>query len=646
MKFKILNFLFACTILALLGYAGGNGFNYLTTWFKNKPADQIPAPESANQSLTPIVNNATTDLVQQELLNAKWKKEAAEAVVQLNSEFFKIQQEENPNGLKLNLKQLCGLGKHPEFMSLIVSHPELASLLARANDPSAIAKCFEKVKEEEYPILASIFVQFCFMDDSTLAASALNNSRDLVCNLSRRGQINSEMLFMFDHKKPGAQEYSQWLSEVIKNKLSDSSDEEFASFYHLMLIQGPLIRKKMEKDEIFRHKFPSELWPRMVRISNEQKSTMEIYFQLNDQRIWDILALPNGEELVKRLGPIPTNLLYGDEYLKHNPYPKELHDTIIQILLNKHSNEAVISAILEYRDEPNFIKLLNRKLSPESLSATCSKLLKSGPSYSNLLTAYDKLGDKALSDEVGPPPSGVITWVPFYYTLYEVPKKMLQGREPTGMDLFSAIADPAFLVMDVFSAGGATVGRKTLMAGSKAAIEKLGEKGTEKAVVITLRTTGLEIAEKQLSKKVAEKLTDKELVQFTITGLLAQMKSSISSAVGKATTFEITKPLKLLFELSGVSRETWKRMTGLEARIFMRGDARVFVRLGNVPKLMLGTKVVAFLNRSTSDVALGTIVESDPAQDAIKNTAKIAGCIQKITKTEWQQHISAWWLVN
>ena len=646
MKFKILNFLFACSILALLGYAGGNGFNYLTNWFKNKPADQIPAPESANQSPAPIVNNATIDLVKKELLNAKWKKEAAEAVVQLNTEFFKIQQEENPIGLKLNLKQLCGLGKHPEFMSLITNHPELASLLARANDPSAIAKCFEKVKEEDYPILASIFVQFCFMDDSTLAASALNNSRDLICNLSRRGQINSEMLFMFDHKKPGAQEYSQWLSEVIKNKLSDSSIEEFASFYHLMLIQGPLIRKKMEQDEIFRHKFSSELWPRLVRIANKQKGMMEIYFQLNDKRIWNILALPSGEELVNRLGLIPINLLYGDKELKHNPYPKELHATIIQILLNKHNNEAVINALFKYRDEPEFKKILERKLSPESLSATCSKLINSGPSDSNLFTKYNKLDDKALSDEVGPPPSGVITWVPFYYTLYEVPKKILQGRDPTGMDLLSAIADPAFLVMDVFSAGGATIGRKTLVAGSKVAIERVAEKGTEKAVVVTLRTTGLEIAEKQLTKIVAEKLSEKELAHFTITGTLTAMKSSISSAVGKATTFEITKPLKLLFELSGVSRETWKRMTSLEARIFMRGDARVFVRLGNVPKVMLGTKVVAFLNRSTSDVALGVIVETDPVQDAIEDTAKIAGSIQKITKIEWQQHISAWWLVN
>ena len=117
-----------------------------------------------------------------------------------------------------------------------------------------------------------------------------------------------------------------------------------------------------------------------------------------------------------------------------------------------------------------------------------------------MFTKYNKLDDKALSDEVGPPPSGVITWIPFYYTLYEVPKKMLQGREPTGMDLLSAIADPAFLVMDVFSAGGATIGRKTLVAGSKVAIERVAEKGTEKAVVVTLRTTGLEIAEKQLTK--------------------------------------------------------------------------------------------------------------------------------------------------
>lgn len=641
MKFKILNFFFACLMLALLGYAAGNGFNYLTNWFKNKPADQIPAPESVNQSLAPIVNNATIDLVKQELLNAKWKKEAAEAVVQLNSEFFKIQQEENPNGLKSNLKQLCGLGKHPEFMSLIISHPELASLLARANDPSAIAKCFEKVSIDDYPILASIFVQFCDLDDATLVASALENSRDLICNLSRHGQLNSEVLFMFDHKKPGAQEYSKWLSEVIKTKISDS--EEFASFYHLMLIQGPLIRKKMEQDEIFRNTFSIKLWPRLVRIAKEQKAMFEIYFQLNDQRLWDILALPSGEELVKRLGPLPINILYGDIELNHNPYPKELHDIIIQILLNKHNNEAVINALFKFRNETLFKNLLGKKLSPESLTVICNKLIESDTSYPNLLTKYDKLDNKALSDEVGPPPSGVITWVPFYYTLYEVPKKIMQGREPTGMDLFSAGADPLFLVIDILSGGGAAVGRKAVLTGGKA----VAEKGAEKAFVVTLKTTGLEIAEKQLSKKVAEKLTDKELVQFTITGLLAQMKSSISSAVGKATTFEITKPLKLLFELSGVGQKTWKQMTGLDAKIFMRGDAKVFVRLGNVPKVMLGTKIIAFLNRASSDVALGTVVESDPGKNAIEGGVKtIVAAKEKIIKTEWQQHISAWWLVN
>ena len=42
MKLKILNFFLACLMLALLGYAAGNGLNYLTTWFKNK-AGQIIA---------------------------------------------------------------------------------------------------------------------------------------------------------------------------------------------------------------------------------------------------------------------------------------------------------------------------------------------------------------------------------------------------------------------------------------------------------------------------------------------------------------------------------------------------------------------------------------------------------------------------
>lgn len=36
MKFKIINLLFVIFTLALLGYAGGNGINYLTNWIENE----------------------------------------------------------------------------------------------------------------------------------------------------------------------------------------------------------------------------------------------------------------------------------------------------------------------------------------------------------------------------------------------------------------------------------------------------------------------------------------------------------------------------------------------------------------------------------------------------------------------------------
>lgn len=647
MKIKILNFVAAMVVLTLLGYGGGKGVNFIISWWQKDKEDRLIDINSKTPFSFDQVDDSVMQSIKKELIKSRWNEDAAEAVVKLNGEFFTIQKEENPGAFNLNLKFLCNLGSHPEYMGLIKNHPELASLLAFAKDPINIASCFEKVTQDEYPILASSFVQFVDKDDANLIAFAMNNNRDLICDLTRRGQLCSELPFMFDYKKPGAEEYNKWLSEVLRSKLKDSTNEEFASFYHMILMEGAKIRKKMESDIVFRDKFSNEFWPRLLRISSEQKGMLEVYFQTNDKRIWDVLALPNGEELVAKLGYIPINLLYGEPELNHEPYPKDLHDIIVQILLNIHNNEAVVNALFKFRDDPNFKKLLGRKLSPDCFSAVCSNLLKSGTSYPSLLIKYEKLSDNALSEEVGPPTSGLITWVPFYYTVYEVPKKILQGRDPTGMDLLSAVADPAFLAIDIFSAGGGTITRKILQTGSKEALEKIPVKGADKAVVMTLRSTGLEIAEKQLPKQIVEKMNEKELVGFTITAFIAEMKNSIATTIGKITTFEITKPLQMFFKLSGVGAKTTKRITGLDARIFMRGDAKVYVRLGKVPTAILGTKIVAFLNRTSGDLALGTVVESGPGQKVIEDGVHtVAGLSDNLRKVEWQKHISAWWLIN
>ena len=123
------------------------------------------------------------------------------------------------------------------------------------------------------------------------------------------------------------------------------------------------------------------------------------------------------------------------------------------------------------------------------------------------------------------------------------------------------------------------------------------------------------------------------------------MCSAIGAAAGKATTFEVTKPIQLMFRYSGVSRETMKRLTGLEARLFMRSDARVFVRFTGLPRALVGSRTIAFFERTGKDLVLGTLAESEPGQGVLHTVAE-TGLSAKDQLFEWKKQISAWWLLN
>lgn len=88
------------------------------------------------------------------------------------------------------------------------------------------------------------------------------------------------------------------------------------------------------------------------------------------------------------------------------------------------------------------------------------------------------------------------------------------------------------------------------------------------------------------------------------------------------TAFEATKPLQFLFEKTGVSRTTFKKWTGLEARVFMRNDA----------------KVVIYPTQGLSGAIL-----RETAANAIGETT---GEAAKIAQKAWQQNASGWWLMN
>ena len=217
------------------------------------------------------------------------------------------------------------------------------------------------------------------------------------------------------------------------------------------------------------------------------------------------------------------------------------------------------------------------------------------------------------------------------------------------MDFFSAAVDPVFLVIDVFTGGGSAAGRKALLVGSKEATEvatrKLVEKGGEKLFVTTLLDTGLDLARKQVGSDVAKKMGEKELFNWTITGTLSQVQQAVRTTIGKATAFEITKPVQFMFQYSGVGRESWKRFTGMEARLFMRGDAKIYVRITNLAGAVVGSRGAAFFERTAQDLALGSAFESQPGQDVLREGVDRVEEAKEQLRA-WQQNVSAWWLLN
>lgn len=628
LKFWLILAGMGCILALAIGY-----WNHtpVSTQPHEQPLEKVPASESAP---------ATTRNYVRSLTEAGWNHEAASAVVELNAEWFSIMAEENPNGLERQLKLLAELGKHVGVHGFLREHPETAGLLAGCDDPEQLAASLE-VNADQYPVLAALYMQHASPEDASELAKALHRNRDLIFKLQQRGLIGCEVLFLFDRQHPSTEVYENWLREVISYKLQ-ASDVELASFVNLVMHHGPLIRHRLRDDQMFRNYFHTTLWPRFQRAADGENRLFELY--LNEPRVWDLLALDEGEELLKRCGQLALLLLYGYPEIKVHPYPQSLHPKIIQILLQ--GNELAIRCLYELRQETLFHEFLTRDLSPHSFRAALHQLSLAGPNYPELLAYYQRLSDVALAEELKPAPSGIITWIPLYYTVYEVPKKLLQGRTLTTMDILSATIDPIFLVIDII---GPIVSREALLIGSKEAAElaarELAEKGSEKLFVITLRDSGLDLARKQLGKEVGEKMSEEELLNWCITATISEMQHAVQGALNKATTFEITRPLQFMYENFGLDRKVFKRITGLEPRLFMRGDSKVFVRLNNLPSVMLGKWGGVLFERTAQDLSMGMVFESDLGQMIVEGVTKEVISSAQAFRA-WQQNASAWWLLH
>ena len=109
---------------------------------------------------------------------------------------------------------------------------------------------------------------------------------------------------------------------------------------------------------------------------------------------------------------------------------------------------------------------------------------------------------------------------------------------------------------------------------------------------------------------------------------LARVRQQTTESIGRSLTVEVTGPVRYFFQATGVGRRTFRRFTQLEARLFMRGDAKVLVRLDR----LAGRPLIKKFLEETAEAAFERTAKGSPYEDELR--------------VAWQANASAWWLVN
>lgn len=575
---------------------------------------------------------APTDQVVLRLIDAGWTREAALAVADLNQDYFAIQAE-YPELLEKAVIRLRVLGKYPSLMVRTTQHPEMAGLLAGVSQPREVDKAL--ADESCYGAFAGMFQLIIDPAEQQLLANVLLRHRKTVCALSAYGIPSPAALFMFPHAGPGAEEYGRWLDEALEQAMrSPQVEEALSEVVAIALNQGPELRQRMERDADFRRDFRTRVWPAFVRVTDcsrkpEGKCETAFEFLADESRVWDLLMQPDGERWLERRGLLAVEMLVDDP--SDSGFPASLRPLAREALLD--GDDETLAPLLRFQDEPLFQQVMLREdLDTDlrqrvlaDLAKTCPEKAAQCPKLDQRLRDLGGFSTATLREDLAPPPSGPRTWLPLYSTYY-LTKKLAQGRDVDGGDIFFAALD-VFTVWTVVGAGGKMI-TQGLKSGGKTVAKQTAEAATKQVAKKTSATSVAWVA--QLADK--GRLMAAATKQYFRPLIAASQR--LNATVGQFTQVDITKPLQWIFRKTGVGRETIKRLTGLEARVFMRSDARVLISPGK-------GKAGAFL-RETAENASGEGVVGVTGNELVQQAAGQA--INSLRA--WQQNASGWWLAN
>lgn len=593
------------------------------------PFEPGPAPVHGDQrdgnaarasSPSPSGTDSPIEIAAEMLRRQGWAAEASATVTTQSERYLRLLYEDDRSQFERTISLLGRLGPRKHVQDRLTTMPEIAGLLAGALELDA--KGPEKVLSTipvgpDRDLVLSLYVISAAPPDCLALAATLERDRDIILRLCRRGAMDAMLWFTSSpaHKE-AAQQYRAWLRIALEAALNDPDEDALDRVQTFLAIHATSLRKKLDADASFRQRFLSDYWPEFDRILKQQDDDVGWGIYVSEPRVWDFLHEfgHRGLQLFKSHGPLAVDLLLSGNY-------QECREQILGAL--EAGDELTIQCLYDdqLRGQPLFVSLLRRNL-PGGTLAKAFRILADCPTEApKRLEEWGTFSDSVLMEHLGPPPEHMGTWLPGY-NLYYLGRKLAQDRDITGMDVVFAGVDT---VEVFFMAKGASKGLKVIQHGLRQGL-----------AARSLREAG-----ERLTTTTARQLFPWVLREGH------RAARSLFKSIQKGAVVDVTDAVRFAFEKSGVGRETFKRFSRLEARVFMRADRRVAVDL---TKLVGNDHIVGRTLRVTAlNAGFDLGIRSDPGQTAAR-TAIGAGVVavqggqQQVQA--WKEHLGVWWLAT
>ncbi|MEI7912292.1 MAG: hypothetical protein WCK77_21885 [Verrucomicrobiota bacterium] len=561
-----------------------------------------------------------------QLTDSGWSEAAAESTIALNSDRYCWLRREAPAVLDHEIEAWKTLQPSAIAMELLEKHPEMAGVLLLVHNPDTVAKGILDCKYDEDAVrIIGSFVKYTEPDEMSRWAAAVASHGPCIAELLRRCPAwPVDAMFAFPPSpRAVADEYSLWLDDVLSPSALPENDEETLSLIEFILAAGGEIRTRMGKDPDFRVAFRGKIWPafaRCVRLSSEERESRTAWeLFASTPEMWDLLQRQDGEGLFKCAGLLAVDLLYGKDAVD-----RALTGEAARLLLLGKQELVERGLIGPWGRDQEFLRLmLRRNLTDDQLLTCCKKLEAAGIDWVALLNGWNKMTDKALAEDIGPPPGGLPALIPGF-AIYYACKKLAQGRDVGWSDGLGVGFDILTL---------ATLGSSKLLteSGKQAAKAALTQKLKKEAVADVALLT---------CRELAEQAADRELSSMVVHHTLKVLPSKLREQLLKLAVVDVTSVVQSSFRIAsklGLGRESIKKLSGLEARVFMRKDAKFLVSL---PSAALGNNPCArFLNATAVNGAFEAAARTTFVQNGVVKTFRVAS----VEAERCQQNLACWW---